>query len=231
MNRESNIYTIVYASVMVILVAVLLAFTSESLKGIQNKNEDIDKMSQILRAINVETTNKNAESEYQQLITETFLVNINGDRVEGDAFQTDLEKESRIKDESKRKYPVFVAIIDGQKKYIMAMRGSGLWGPIWGYISVNGDKNTVFGSDFSHASETPGLGAEIDQPFFRHSFIGKKFYNDKGKFVSIAIVKPGKKVDNQDYVDGISGGTITSQGVDAMIKTSIGAYDKFLEKK
>lgn len=230
MNRENNIYTIVYASVMVILVAVLLAFTSESLRDKQKRNEDIDKMRQILRSVNVETTNQNAETEYKKLITDAFLVNVNGDKVTGDAFQTDLVTELR-KPEDERLFPVFVANVAGETKYIMAMRGAGLWGPIWGYISVNGDKNTVYGADFSHASETPGLGAEINQPFFRHEFAGKKFFNTEGKFVSIAVVKPGKTADGQDYVDGISGGTITSQGVDAMLKTSIGAYDKFLTKK
>ncbi len=230
MNRESNVYTIIYASVMVVMVAILLAFTSQSLKDKQQTNEDIDKMQQILRSVNVKTDNRNAIQEYQKLITNTFLVDVNGNQTEGDAFQTDLAIEMH-KPESDRHYPVFVATIDGQQKYIMAMRGAGLWGPIWGYVSVNDDKNTVYGADFSHASETPGLGAEINQPFFRHSFAGKKFFNNEGKFVSIAIVKPGKTVAGQDYVDGISGGTITSQGVDAMLKHSIGAYDQFLMKK
>lgn len=227
MNRESNVYTIVYASVMVIIVALLLAFTSQSLQTKQRQNEDIDKMRQILRSINVNASNKEAESKYKELITDAFVVNENGEKVEGNAFETNLVDELS-KPESERKYPVYVAIIEGQQKYILSMRGAGLWGPIWGYISLNDDKNTVYGADFGHAGETPGLGAEIDKPIFSHEFIGKKFFNPEGKFVSIAIVKPGKSAQGQDYVDGISGGTITSQGVNAMLQTSIGAYDKFL---
>ena len=110
----------------------------------------------------------------------------------------------------------------------MAMSGAGLWGPLWGYMSVNEDNNTVFGADFSHQGETPGLGAEITQSFFSEEFYDKKLFNEAGEFKSIAIVKPGKTAEGQDYVDGISGGTITSQGVNQMILTSMGGYIKFL---
>lgn len=108
------------------------------------------------------------------------------------------------------------------------MQGAGLWGPLWGYLSIDDDKNTVFGSDFSHAGETPGLGAEIVTPAFSDQFKGKKLFNAEGEFKSIAIVKPGKTAEGQDYVDGISGGTITSQGVNKMIFDSMSGYVKFL---
>jgi len=110
------------------------------------------------------------------------------------------------------------------------MRGTGLWGPIWGFVSLDDDKNTVYGASFGHEGETPGLGAEIEQPPFRHEFIGKKFFNAENKFTSIAVVKAGKSAQGQDYVDGISGGTITSQGVNDMLKASIGSYETFLRK-
>lgn len=230
MNRESNVYTIVYASVMVILVAVMLAFTSQSLKDQQAKNEAVDKMQQILRSVNMSVTTIDAESRYNSVIKDSYLINSEGKKVDGNAFGTELVSELK-KPEAERKYPVFEAVVDGQKKYIMAMRGTGLWGPLWGYISVNEDKNTVYGADFGHAGETPGLGAEIEQDVFSKQFSGKKLLNSSGQFVSIAIVKPGKTAAGQDYVDGISGGTITSQGVDAMILKSLGAYSKFLTKK
>ena len=107
------------------------------------------------------------------------------------------------------------------------MYGAGLWGPIWGYISVNADKNTVYGTDFSHASETPGLGAEITKPAFSTQFAGKQLFKN-GAFKSIAVVKKGKSAEGQDYVDGISGGTITSQGVDKMLLDCLSGYSKFL---
>ncbi|MDH6303798.1 Na+-transporting NADH:ubiquinone oxidoreductase subunit C [Parabacteroides sp. PF5-5] len=222
MNRDSNVYTIVYASVMVVLVAVILAFTSQSLREYQKKNEDNDKRQQILRSINVGVKANEAEEKYNSLITEAFLINDNGKKVEGDAFAADV-----VKAFAQHTYPVFVAKVDGKTKYIMAMQGAGLWGPLWGYISLNDDKNTVFGADFSHAGETPGLGAEITNKAFSGQFAGKKVFQNS-EFKSIAVVKPGKSAAGQDYVDGISGGTITSQGVDKMLYTSLSGYVKFL---
>lgn len=216
MNRDSNVYTVVYASVMVLLVAVVLAFTSQSLRSFQKKNEDNDKRQQILRSINVSVSANEAETKYQELIKESFLVNENGVKVEGDAFTATPDQ-----------HPVFVANVDGKTKYIMALSGAGLWGPLWGYLSVDDDRNTIYGTDFSHQGETPGLGAEIAKPQFSNEFKGKKLFVN-GEFKSVAIVKPGKSVAGQDYVDGISGGTITSQGVDHMLFNSLNGYVKFL---
>lgn len=216
MNRDSNVYTVVYASVMVLLVAVVLAFTSQSLRSFQKKNEDNDKRQQILRSINVSVPANEAEAKYNELIKESFLVNENGEKVEGDAISATPEQ-----------HPVFVASVDGKTKYIMALSGAGLWGPLWGYLSVDDDRNTIYGTDFSHQGETPGLGAEIAKPQFSNEFKGKKLFVN-GEFKSVAIVKPGKSVAGQDYVDGISGGTITSQGVDHMLFNSLSGYVKFL---
>ena len=221
-NRDSNVYTVVYAAVMVVLVAVVLAFTSQSLRSFQKQNRDNDKRQQILRSINVNVSSSEAETKYNELIKEAFLVNENGEKVEGDAFATDV-----VKAAAEHQYPVFVANVDGQPKYIMALHGAGLWGPLWGYISVDSDKNTIYGADFSHQGETPGLGAEISKPVFSNEFKGKKIFMS-GEFKSVAVVKPGKSVAGQDYVDGISGGTITSKGVDEMLFNSLSGYVKFL---
>lgn len=225
MNRDSNAYTIIYASVMVVLVAVLLAFTSESLRNYQKKNQANDKRQQILRSVNVSVSGDETEATYNELIKESFLVDDKGQKVEGDAFAVDASKMF-----VENKYPVFVANVDGQTKYILAMYGTGLWGPVWGYIAMNDDKDTVYGADFSHQGETPGLGAEIATPAFSSLFSGKQIFKNN-EFKSIAIVKPGKTLQGQDYVDGISGGTITSNGVDHMIKNSLNSYVEFLNAK
>ena len=121
---------------------------------------------------------------------------------------------------------VFVAEIDGAKKYVFPVYGTGLWGAIWGYIALNDDKDTVYGTYFSHASETPGLGAEIAGETFQNEFKNKKTL-ENGE-VTLGVVKFGK-IEKPDYqVDGISGGTITSVAVDAMIKNCLGNYKKFL---
>jgi len=222
MNRDSNVYTIIYASVMVVLVAVALAFTSESLKDYQKKNEDNDKKKQILRSINVTVSDSETEAKYSELIKESFLVNEKGQKVDGDAFAADASKMY-----SEDSYPVYVANVGGQTKYIMAMYGTGLWGPIWGYLALNEDMNTVFGADVSHAGETPGLGAEIATVAFCSQFVDKQIFKNN-EFKSIAIVKPGKTVQGQDYIDGISGGTITSDAVGHMIKRSLSGYVEYI---
>lgn len=226
MNRESNLYTVIYAGVLVVFVAAALAFTNQALKETQKKNEEIDKKIQILRCLNVDAKANEVEAKYDELIQESFLVNKDGSKADGDAFKEDIAKAYT----NGTALPVFVAKIDGATKYIVAMRGAGLWGPLWGYLALNDDKNTVYGSDFSHAGETPGLGAEISTPHFGKQFPGKEIFKN-GTFKSIAIVKPGKKADGQDYVDGISGGTITSQGVNKMIYDSLNNYVEFLKTK
>jgi Na+-transporting NADH:ubiquinone oxidoreductase subunit C len=204
-------------------VAVLLAFTSESLRSYQKKNEANDKRQQILRSVKVFVSGSETEAKYDELIKESFLVNDKGERVDGDAFAVDASAMT-----AKNTYPVFVANTDGKTKYILAMYGSGLWGPLWGYIALDEDGNTVYGADFSHQGETPGLGAEITAPAFHARFAGKQLFKDN-VFKSIAVVKPGKTVRGQDYVDGISGGTITSNGVDRMIMNSLKQYVEFLK--
>ena len=124
---------------------------------------------------------------------------------------------------------VFECKVDGATKYIVPIYGAGLWGPIWGYVALNDDKDTVFGVYFNHAGETPGLGAEITTPKFQAPFVGKKVL-ENGE-VGLSVVKAGK-VAKPDYeVDGISGGTITSQGVDAMLKDCLKLYKPFLSNK
>lgn len=230
MNKDSNIYTLIYASVMVVLVALILAFTSEKLGPTQQENVAVDKMRQILTSLKVESTNANAKELYEKLIVDAYLVNSNGERVDGDAFNTELTDEVR-KPVSERNYPVFVAEIDGSMKYVLSLQGAGLWGPLWGFISLDNNKRTIYGASFGHAGETPGLGAEIDKPAFAHEFVGKNIFNPEGQFTSVAIVKPGKSAMGKDYVDGISGGTITSQGVDAMLYSSLEAYEPFLTQE
>ena len=224
MNRESNTYTIIYASVMVVFVALLLAFTSESLRVFQKRNEANDKRRQILRSVNVSALGVEIEEKYNELIKESFLVNDSGQKVSGDAFAIDPAKMF-----AQNTYPVFVALVNGQTKYVLAMHGAGLWGPIWGYIAVNDDGITIFGTDFSHQGETPGLGAEIATPDFSSQFSGKQLFKN-GMFTSVTIVKPGKSVQGQDYVDGISGGSITCVGADHMIRESMQHYVEFLKK-
>ncbi|MDX9919958.1 MAG: NADH:ubiquinone reductase (Na(+)-transporting) subunit C [Paludibacter sp.] len=231
MNTNKNSYTLIYAVVMVVVVALLLALVSSGLKDIQNNNVKLDKKKQILSSLNIQLDGQDANTLYEQHIVKELVLNIKGEVVSekmGEAFVIDVIKEN-AKAEAERQLPLYVAEVDGQTKYIITMRGAGLWGPIWGYIALNDDKNTVFGTYFSHASETPGLGAEIALPAFQNKFVGKHILNDARDFVSIAVMKPGQTAEGRDYVDGISGGTITSKGVEAMLLKSIGQYEAYLK--
>jgi Na+-transporting NADH:ubiquinone oxidoreductase subunit C len=109
----------------------------------------------------------------------------------------------------------------------MPLRGTGLWGPIWGYISLQPNMNTVFGAVFDHQGETPGLGAEISTEWYQKYFIGKTLFQDSTKFVSIKVIKGGAKKDDSHAVDAISGGTITSKALEAMIDTCLVQYKTF----
>lgn len=230
MNTNSNTYTIVYASVMVIIVAFVLAFTSYSLKDIQEKNVELDKMKQILSALNIDTKGQDAEALYKKYVQKDIIINAKGETVAEQGGFDVVEKVELSKDLSDRQLAVYICEVDGASKYIIPLYGQGLWGPIWGYVALNDDKNTVYGTYFSHAGETPGLGAEITTAKFQDPFMGKEIMKG-GRLVSIAVVKPGKSVSGQDYVDGISGGTITSVAVESMLKDCLSQYNEFLINK
>lgn len=233
MDTNKNSYTIIYATVMVVVVALVLALVSSALKSKQEANIALDKKKQILSSLMLDLEGKNIEDMYSKYITNEMVLNSEGKVLEEGkevAFNIDFVKQMSLP-LAERKLPVYVANVDGQTKYILSLRGNGLWGPIWGYVSLDNDKNTIFGANFSHESETPGLGAEITTKHFQNEFPGKKIMNSQGEFVSVAVVKPGNSVSNRDYVDGISGGTLTSDGVNNMLYTCIGQYKVFLEKK
>ncbi len=234
MDRQGNKYTFLYASVMVIVVATVLAFISEALSPIQKKNEEEAKMIDILRSVNIESTTADVAEKYNKYIgNKVFIVNYEGERQETDAqtaFNIDLSKEVR-KPLSDRQYPVYECHLDeGEIKYILPVRGKGLWGPIWGYIALNEDKNTIYGTTFDHKGETPGLGAEIANQAFQQQFVGKTIFNEEGELVSIDVVKGGAPDDAPHGVDAISGGTITSQGVENMLMDYFSGYEAFLKK-
>ena len=209
---------------MVIIVAFLLAFVSSVLKPIQQKNVELDKKKQVLAALNI--FEKDAEAAYATYVKADQLLATDGSvAAENGGFAVE---NAAVNAEN---LPLYVCEVEGETKYVLPLYGAGLWGPIWGYVALNADKETIYGVYFSHAGETPGLGAEItNREKFQVPFIGKKALNDDNEVV-ISVVKNGKVQNPDTEVDGISGGTITSQGVDAMLKSSIGLYKAFLAEK
>ena len=204
LNTENNVYTIVYATILVVIVAVLLAVISQVLSPRQAANKRLDTQKQILTALNVDYSNADPAALYGEIVNET--------EVDGKAL--------------------FVATIDGATKYVLPLKGQGLWGGIWGYIALDDDKNTVYGINFGHESETPGLGGEIVTEYFRSRFFGKHIKDAEGRVQSIAVLKAGKKDEaGREQVDAISGATITSTGVDEMLVKSLNEYVEFLTKE
>ena len=167
MNKQGNTYTFLYSVVLVVVVAALLSIVSLSLQPRQNENRQNEKRQNILSAIHISSTAANSAELFDKYIKEQFIINSKGDRIEGKAFDVNIEKQYNLPVE-KRELPVFVANVDGATKYILPIYGAGLWGPIWGYISLDDNKDTVYGTYFSHASETPGLGAEIATDHFQN---------------------------------------------------------------
>ena len=226
----SNKYIIIYAAVMVVIVATVLATAAIQLKPFQERNVRIEKMQNILTSVGIESTPENAEKIYDQYIKEEIVINNNGEVIGNKAFEIDLANELK-KPEANRNYPLFIAETGGQKYYIVPMRGKGLWGPIWGYVALESDLNTVYGTNFDHKSETPGLGAEINETPFQQQFVGKKIFDEEGKFTSILVRKGGAREGDLHEVDAISGGTITSDGVTKMLRDGIGNYLPYFEKQ
>lgn len=228
--KQTNAYIFMYASVMVIIVAAILSFTAEALKPIQQENVKIEKIQNILSSVSIESTKENAEELFNKYIPEEnrLVIGTDGKLKEGIvAFEINLKKEM-AKEAAERSLPLFIAELDGSQKPIIQLLGKGLWGPIWGYISLNDDYNTIFGANFDHKGETPGLGADINKDWFEKPFIGKTIF-EGNDFVSITVHKGGSGAalragDLTHGVDAISGGTITSKGLEAMIDASLGNY-------
>jgi Na+-transporting NADH:ubiquinone oxidoreductase subunit C len=215
---------------MVVTVAAILSVAAMTLQPLQKKNEEINKKQNILTSINIQSTAKDAEKLYDQYINKSYAVNSDGEIKEGvDAFAIDMKKEL-AKPLAEQSLPVFESTIDNQKQYIVPVYGKGLWGPIWGYIALENDLSTIYGAVFSHKSETPGLGAEINTKDFQEQFFGKEIFQ-MGEFVSVSVLKNGNADPDSKYqVDGISGGTITSKGVDNMLQDCLSSYKPYFKK-
>lgn len=228
MNVNSNAYTYTFATVMVVLVAVLLSGASLGLKSKQASNISQEKKQSILASIGIEVDRSESDAAFGEYIKQSLTLE-GGTVVSEDASAAfDIDMAAAIKaGNMDRSVPLYVAEKEGDTYYIIPMRGKGLWGPVWGYLALESDGNTVVGATFDHKSETPGLGAEITTPMFTDQFPGKKI-SEAGMFKSISVVKAGTSAG--DYaVDGISGGTITSNGVNDMLTDCLAPYAEYFK--
>lgn len=230
MNTNSNSYTIIYASVMVVIVAFLLAFVSSALKPTQDKNVEIDKKKQILAALNIRDLQdaKAIEEKYNEVILADMVINAKGDTLNAGAEKDQAGFKVENKEISTENLPIYICNVDGQTKYVVPMSGRGLWGGLWGYMAINDDCATVFGAYFSHESETAGLGSPIAEQKFQDQFKNMHIFADTASTqVALTIVKKGQ-VKNPEYeVDGLTGATLTTKGAAAMVNDGLQQYIGF----
>ena len=192
LNTNSNSYIIIYSAILVVIVAFLLAFVYQALKPMQDANVALDVKKQILYSLNIrDLDGAEAEAKYAEVVKAEK--EINGQKV-------------------------YACQIGDQQIVVVALKGMGLWGGISGYLAVDKDEK-VYGAYFNHESETAGLGAEIkDDVSWQEKFIGKKIFDENGTVI-LSVVKKVEHADSQ--VDCVTGATLTSNGVDAMIKESL----------
>lgn len=238
MNTNSNIYTVVYTTLVCVAVAAILAVVSQKLGPSQAANEKAETISQILTAAQFgpkehwqETGNATTIAFYKDNLTEAVLIDAEGEKVasldceKAEVFSTSSLKAQNYNIKGGKQYTLPVYIFkDGSS--VIAVYGAGLWGPVWGYIALKDGK--ISGAYFDHESETPGLGGKIkDDPSFREQFAGKAFdFSDQTPF---AIVKGGAPEGKANAIDAITGATMTSKGVAEAINIWVSAYEKYLE--
>ena len=233
MSRDSNLYTFLFVGIMIVGIASILAYTSQTLKPMQDENVKNEKMQNILSTVGINVSREEAEKSYKKYIVEELALKIDGSINENINPFSDLNLAKELKkDYEDQHFPLYVAEINSEKYYIIELRGTGLWDAIWGYISLKSDFNTVNGVSFDHKGETAGLGAEITKDWFKESFKDEKIFNSNGELVGIKVLKGNNdpnNIDKDDHeVDAISGSTITGDGVTDMIYERVNNYLPYL---
>lgn len=229
MNRQSNLYTIIYSILLVVVVGVVLSVVYQALRPKQLENIANDTKKQILASAHIVIPHGETVAEiFDKHIVASYIVNSVGERVDNSTNPFDINMALEIKKPAgERLLPVYECSTDEGMKFIVPVYGAGLWGPIWGYIAFDANGNTIYGAYFGHEGETPGLGAEIEKPAFQDQFEGKDIFTPTGDFTSVAVVKTGKEPQGKAWVHAVSGGTITSQGVQKMLYESLSPYVAF----
>lgn len=233
-RTDTNSYTIIFSIILVLVVGSLLAFFANATKEMRDNNDKVKTQMDILSAMGVDSDRSNATETFNQYIKQQFV--IEGEKVteNKEAYLINIKKElDNAKQGLVQKLPLFVGEKDGKKIYIVPVRGNGLWDAIWGYIALNDDLKSINGVYFDHKGETPGLGANITESFFKDDFKGEMLFDASGNYKSVEISKSNGDPNNEDktdnQVDAISGATITGNGVGAMLNSGIKLYLPYFE--
>lgn len=239
--RQSNTYIVIFTLITTVFVGGTLAVTSILLGPQQAKSIEYDTKSQILSAVMTLTKNDDVLGIYDKRI-QSLVVNYQGEEVKTDAKgqplvaeKVDVAKNYKLKPED-RLLPVFRYMSESNpdqvEAYILPVYGNGLWDRIWGFVALGSQLETIKGVSFGHKAETPGLGARIgDDPIVRQRYEGKKIYDSQGKLVSVSMVKGEKGAPLDDHhVDGMSGATMTGNGVNRMLMDYLLCYESYFKK-
>lgn len=219
-NTNSNTYIIIYSVVMVVIVAVLLSLAALGLKDRQDANALNEKKTQIVKALGEDT----ATVAYDSVIAKAVILDASGAVVSEDVNEVFAALNDLKGSFAAERFPLFVA----NNGVVVPLYGAGLWGPIWGYIALDADMNTVKGIVLDHQGETPGLGAEIATPKHQAMYPGKTIYEGDA-VVGVTLKKGGADKSNAHEVDAITGGTKTSDGVTAMLATCLNYYKPYFD--
>ena len=228
MNTNSNTYTVIYSIILVVIVAAVLAFAAMFLKPTQDANVKKDTIGQILTAATVEAGN-DILGTYQQEIESAILVDINGEKVgELDVTSCEVYDNSALKRQTLAEEKALPVYIFKNGITVVPCYGAGLWGPIWGYVGLEGDLKTIKAVRFDHKGETPGLGAKIaDEPSFAEAFVGQQVGSGA---ILFEVVKSANRQTELNGVDAISGATITSQALGNTLNQWFGFYQNYFAK-
>ena len=245
--QQSNTYIITFSAILTVILGLLLSGSAQILGPWQRKAEELDTKKQILGAVvDGDQLGKMKPEEilsfYDSRIS-SKVVDIEGKVIETAADGSPLVAEKvnvgknyKMAPES-RQYPIFIFHAEGKpeaiESYILPVYGAGLWEEIWGYLALKTDLSTIEGVTFSHKAETPGLGARITSPDVQQRYQGKQIFDEAGNLLSVAMQKgEGKDYDGDSHkVDGMSGATITANGVNAMLKNYLQHYSAFLSSQ
>jgi Na+-transporting NADH:ubiquinone oxidoreductase subunit C len=239
--QQSNTYIITFSVILTVVLGLLLSGTSQVLGPMQREAIALDQKKQILGAVIsgdeiAAMTPEEVNSYYGSHIAST-VVDVNGKEItDATAAGVDVGKNYK-KPVEERQFPVYIFHEEGDvaavKSYVFPIYGAGLWDAIWGFLALDTDMNTVGGITLAHAGETPGLGARITEPGVQGRFEGKEIFNESGELVAIQMQKgEGKDYSgNPHQVDGMSGATITGNGLNNMLKNYLGYYKAYIESK
>ena len=242
----SNNYTLGFVFIVTLILGTMLSFTKDSVKTLQDQNLKADVQKTILRSLNFEenllVSNESIEQTFKNYI-DAKCVNVEGEIVECNIEEVDIEKNEET-------LPIYIRMNNEKIEGIaLPIAGKGLWSTIFGYIALNPDTDSVLGIQFYKHGETPGLGGEVEKKWFTDNFVNhpikesngeityvpKKIRNENGKIISISVIKGGVDYSKSNksaihQVDGISGATVTADGVSDFLLEDLLRYEKTLDK-